>query len=842
MTRQPGLNRHRFRLPRRVRGDVDDEIAFHLEMRIREFVDGGMTLEEARAAAEERFGSQVTLALGLGGVTAIYSVLNAVVLAPLPYPAPDRLVRLQEVKRGESPWAGISLPDLLDWRERARSFERIGVVQTGTGVNLSDGDETEHVTAALVSDDLFAVLGTRALLGRPFDASDHAPGAAPAVVLSHELWQRRFGGDSSIVGRPITINGRPIAVRGIMPAGFHFPDASVKLWLPLPMARGVGYITPNGRWARLFAAYGRLAPGVSLEQAQRELSAVAAQLERENPAQNASLGAAVTPLGKWMVASVDRILWILFGAAGVVLLIACVNVSNLTLVRATTRARDIAVRLAHGATTRHLLRQFLAESTVLALAAATLGTALACGVVRAFVVAPPAALPRLEEVRIQGAALGIATAIAIGTALALGLASAWLYSRPDMITGVMGGGARSTETRGRRRARSVFVVGEVALSVVLLASAALLGVSYVRLTSVDPGFRGEGVTSMVLHPRGATYRASPAAITQLYDRVLSGVRAIPGVSAAAPVDGPPLTGGGTGWTLVPDGEAITAGQDPSASVHVVSEDYFRALGIPLHRGRAIERTDLGEARVAVVNDAAVASIFGGRNPVGRRVALGSVGSRNPPLTIVGVVGDVHDASLALAAEPQVYVPYAPATLAGDMTLVVRSSGAPSGVVSRVREVMRRTDAGVALSDIASMEAIVSASVAGQRVTATLIAAFAALALLMAALGIFGVLAQSVAQDARGLAIRVALGARPAWLVRAVTARGLALTAAGVAVGLAATIGTTGLLSNLLFGVSRTDPVVLGGVVVLFLVVATLACALPALRATRADPVRALRGD
>jgi predicted permease len=884
------LERLLHRLRRNPAADLKEEIGFHLEMRVQDNIAAGMSPVEARVQAERQFGNVgavskeclsieekivrrearsewftallrdlriaarmlgrapayalsaiLTLALGVGGVTTIMSVLSSVVLNPLPFPESDDLVRIQSVKRGDLPWNGVSIPDALDWMERGTSMTGIGLVQSGLGMNLTVADQTVHLSAASLSQGMLPLLGIAPQLGQPFSESDFQPGAAPAVLLSDGLWQREFGGDRRVIGTTTVINGRPFTIRGVMPREFRFPDRTTEMWLPLPIIPGQGYATANGRWARIFPAYGRLRPGVDVTRAQADMAALARQMEAEHPGPDGGMGVSVRPLKAVVLGTTGRTLWIVLGAAGFVLLIACINVLNLGLVRLVTRAREISVRLAHGATRGHLARQFMAESLILVSLGALAGATLAWSAIRGFATWGPHSLPRIEEVAVNGTTLVVTLGVALLIAVALGLAP--LFSSAGLVSGSARAGTRETESRHQGRLRSLFVVGEVALAVVLLASAGLLFASFLRLTSVDTGFNSERVVTLKMSPRGLNYRSSPLALPQLYDQTLESVRRIPGITSAALIGDLPLTGGGTGWTFVPEGVAVEAGQEPSATVLPASDDYFTTLDVPLLRGRGFQRRDFdGQGDEIIINLALAERVYGNEDPVGRRLALGSVGSVNPSLTIVGVVGNMRSASLAEPPRPEIYQPYAPKTLSGDMTLVVRSTAEPEDAVRLVAAAVREIDRTIPVSQVRTLDEVLNESVAGQQFTALLIGMFAGLAVLMAIVGILGILAQSVIQESRAIAVRMALGARPGQIVSRVFRRGMRLTLGGLAIGLLATLATTRVLTTLLYGVTPTDPLVIGLVVALFLLTAALACMLPAVRAARANPIRALRGD
>jgi predicted permease len=783
----------------------------------------------------------LTLALGVGGLTTVFSVLNSVVLSPLPYPASAELVRVQSMKRGDQPWNGVSVPDALDWMERNQSFAEIGLVQAGLGMNLTGNDQPVHVSAAALSQTMLPLLGMSPQMGRLFADTDFQPGAPPTVLLSERLWRREFGADPAIIGETADINGRSFQIRGVMPRGFRFPDAKTEMWLPLAVIPGQGYATPNGRWARIFPAYGRLRPGHSVEQAQLDMTALARQMETENPGPDGGMEVIIRPLKEVELGATGRTLWIVLAAAGFVLLIACVNVLNLGLVRLVTRAREISVRLAHGATRGHLARQFMAESLILATLGAAAGAALAWAAIHGFASWGPRTIPRIEEITVNGTSLFVTLGVTLLIAVALGLAP--IISTQRHVHGATRGGTRATESRQQRGVRSAFVVGEIALAVVLLASAGLLMASFLRLTSVDRGFQSEKIITMRMSPRGPRYAGNPMALPQLYDQTLESVRAIPGIGSAALIGDLPLTGGGTGWTFVPEGVPVEAGQEPTVTVFPVSDDYFTVLAVPLLKGRGFERQDFnGAGNTVIINQTLADRIFPGQDPLGRRVALGSVGSTNTPMTIIGVVGNMRSQSLAQLPLSEMYQPYAPETLSGDMTLLVRSSAAAGDAVRLVMDALRAIDPTIPLSEVRTMNEVIDESVAGQQFTLLLIGGFAGLALLMALVGIFGILAQSVVQESRAIAVHMALGARPGQIVSAIFRRGMRLALGGLAIGLLATVAVTRVLTTLLYGVTPTDPIVIGLSLLFFLLTAGLACVLPALRAANTNPVFALRGD
>ncbi len=784
----------------------------------------------------------LTLALGIGGTTAIFSVVSSVILHPLPYPAGDQLVRVLEVKRGGVPQNVASIPNALDWRQRSRAIESLAIVNAQITSNILGNDEPLHVSAARVSDGFFETVQTHPVLGRGFSAADLAAGAPQTVVLSYALWRDRFGRDSSIVGRSINLNGASAVVVGVMPAQFAIPNATTALWLPLVITPGSGLATPDGRWARMFEVYARVRPTTSLDAANREMDAVARQLETENPGPNGQMGARMVRLKDYMVGDADLTLWIMLGTAAIVLLIACVNVSNLSLARLDARRGEVAIRIAHGATWRDLTAQFLAESVAITVPGALLGVACGFAAVRLLVAAGPASIPRISEVRVDLQALAATLTVAMLIALAIGLASVWLTRRSDAAVALRTG-PRGTETRTQRRVRAAFVASEIALAVVLLIGAGLLVTSYRRLIAVQPGFRGDRVLTMTLSPRGAAARA-PGYLASMYGQVVARVRALPGVQDASITDALPLTGGGTQWTFVLEGAAPPApGHEPRVETHVVDEDYFQALDIPVLAGRGLERGDSSSASPRVVVNAAFAKrYFPGTSAVGHRIALGSASSHDSLMTIVGVVGDVRGESLALDPVPDLYLRYSGNTAAADMTLLVHSAIPSEQMTTIVRSTIHEVAHDVPVTHERTLSAALESSVGSERFRTTLIGVYASLAMLMAAIGVFGVMAQSVIQRRRTFAIRMALGARRERIVGSVLREGMTLASIGLVAGLSVSVVATRFLQSMLFGTSRSDPVVIANVVVGFLGVAAIACAAPAIKAMRSDPASVLRAD
>jgi putative ABC transport system permease protein len=778
-----------------------------------------------------------TLALGIGSTTALFSVVNSILLKPLPYHDPDRLVKVPEIKQGEPEATArrpASPPDFGDWLQKSHSFERLAAVQEDVNVPLTSGDEPYRAAAVRVSSSLFPLLGRQPHRGRPFLPSEDRPDAEPVVMLSYAFWQNHFGGDPTLVGKVLTISGKPHTVVGIMPEDFHFPTAKAEIWLPLAMDLAGG-----SRWARFLSVYGRLRPGTSLAQAQLEMTALAAQLAHDNPGPDTGMSALVVPLKQEIVGDSGRPLWLLLGAVGFVLLIALVNVTNLFLLRTLGRQREIAVCAAFGASRVRILRQFLGESMLLAVIGSGVGLLLAVAGVRLFLALSPEGIPRLAEVAVDPAALALTVALGIVTGLVLGLAPGISAYGPS-LSEVLRIGSRGTEGVHRRRLRTVLVAGEIALSVVLLIGACLMMVSFARLFKVNPGFRPEKVLTMQFtlprssYPEGAQKAA-------FFGRVLERVAAVPGVVSDGMINHLPLSGSNTHWNFHLEGQHVEQGKEPQAGYRVADEGYFRTLRIPLVAGRLFRLADHQKgAAVVLVNDTMARRYWPRGDALGKRLRLGDESSTDQPwLTVAGVVGDVRHDGLAVPAAPELFLPYSPDWW-DPMNLVVRTSGDPEQAAGSVRAAVWDLDKTLPLYNVKTMDGVLAGSLAKLRLDLVLMAVFAAVAFVLAIVGIYGIMAQSVDLQAPTIAVHMALGAdRPA-VLRSVLWRGLVLSASGVAAGVAASLALNRTLASLLYGVSASDPAAFAGVAALFLVIAQVAVLIPALRATRVDPMTCLK--
>ncbi len=773
----------------------------------------------------------VTLALGIGATAAIFSVVEHVLLRPLPYPAADRVMDVNEWAAGRA--TTVSPPNFLDWRADNRSFSSLGLYQDGT-LTLSGATEPERIESVHAEPDVFEALAVRPIAGRLFTRDDARPGAPHAAIVSHGLWARRFGSDLGLIGRAITIEGEAYSVIGIMPSGFGFPERT-DVWAPLVLQPSD--VSPNQRGAHYMRAVGRLKAGVTPAQAQADLDSIEQRLAAQYPDKLEGYSVRVQPLLDSMVGSVRRPLFVLLGAVVFVLLIACVNVSNLLLARATTRTGEIAVRSALGAARARIVRQLLAESVVLSLASGAAGLALAVWGVRLLVLVAPEDLPRAAEFTINPIVLGFAIAVSLVTGIAFGLVPALASSRADLAS-FLKDMRRDTSTAGRGRIRNVLVAAEVSLALLLLAGAGLTMRSFDRLSRVDPGFDPRNVLAFTIRLPEARYPTVAAA--ERFFRELTALLHQPGILSAGGIFQPPLSYGGFGGTFyrldVPEGQ-----RECNAQVRPVTANYLETLRIPLLAGRRVTDQDrAGGPGVAVISDAAARTYWPGENPLGKRIRIAvSLGVREEPRTVVGVVADVRTRSLELEPVPLIYVP-ASQYVADEMTIFARTPGTPMTALPIVKTTLASIDRAVAISRVRTMEEVVAASVAQPRFRMMLLGTFAIVSLLLAAVGVYGMVAFSVNQRRSELGLRLALGAKPGDLLRLVLRQGITPVAIGLACGLAGAVAVTRVMRTLLFGVSALDPVTFLAVALMLLAVAVVACYLPARRAMTVDAVDTLR--
>jgi putative ABC transport system permease protein len=785
----------------------------------------------------------LTLAIGIGANTAIYSTLRAVLWRPLPFPEAERLVMLSSV-RGDAPDAvapgSVSPPDFTDWRDQSRSFSELAAFNEG-GFALTGG-VAEQVPGAFVTGQFFAALRTPAALGRVFQPADAEVGAPDVVLLGHGLWQRRFGADPAVIGRVIEVDSVRRQIVGVMPRGFAYP-LEAELWLPLPFTADE---LATQRGAHYLSVIGRLRNGASLDQARTDLSAVSGRLSEAYPRTNRDGRAAVQDLRRALVGDVRPAMRLLFAAVSLVLLVACVNVANLILGASLGRSRDVAVRAALGASRGRLLRGFLVESAMLAAAGGVVGLGVAALGVRIIAAMDQAGIPLLDQTRLDPAVLLFAAAATAGSAIAFGLLPAWRSSRPDVVTGLRSATGRTTADAHRRRARGVLVIVEVALAVALLVGAGLVGRSLSALASVSLGFRTDEVQTYWLSLPDADYPIERRAV--FVDELLSRLRAMPDVQSAATVFGLPLSG----WNYYMsaserDGLRLDEADQErlSVQVRVVTPDYFQTLGIPVVAGRAFQADDRrGREPVAIVSASAARAIWpdgeavGGHFTVGSRMGLGGdrVGGR-----VVGVVGDVRDHGPASATRPTLYVAYAQFPV-DVFAVVARARRDPLALAEPLRAATAEVDPNLPVFRAHSMTQLAENVVAQPRLYLALLALFAAIATALAAVGIYGVMAQNVAARRREIGIRLALGATRPAVVRLVVKGAMGLAVAGVSGGwLLAWFGRR-LVSGLLFGVEPADATTYAGVAVLATVLSVAAAWLPARRAASVDPSASLRAE
>jgi putative ABC transport system permease protein len=776
----------------------------------------------------------LTLALGIGANTAIFSVVNGVLLRPLPFKDPERLVQVWEknLKRGFTQDT-VSPQNFEDWQEQSRSFDAMAAYEYESFV-LTNRDAPERLVGILASSAFIDVLGIKPALGRGFLPGEDRRGAERVVLLSDRLWRRSFGGRADALGQAVILNGESYVVVGVMPSDFSFPNPRLDLWVP-----SIDLRRPRGD--HFMFAVARLKPTVGLKQAQEEIDVIARRLGEQYPGPNGNSGVTLVPLQEEIVGKARPALLMLLGAVALMLLIACVNVANLLLARATARSKEIAVRAALGASRLRLVRQLLTESLVLALAGGGAGLLLSVWGVNLIVVAGAGTIPRAGEIGVDARAFGFTLAVSVLTGLLFGLAPALNSSAPELSSSLKEGSRGAGVGPRQGRAQGVLIVTEVALAFVLLASAGLLLKSYARLRRVDPGFRAEQVLTARLALPAAKYpEADRQAI--FYQQALERIRTLPGVQQAGVVSDLPFSGSRSGRSFDIEGHATSSepdAQTPHADYRKISPDYFRAIGIRLVRGREFTERDGKDAPgVAIVNEACARRFFPGEEPLGRWLVYGNSGQQ-VRREIVGVVADVKHESLADERAPEVYVPFAQHPQS-EMFFAVRTASDPESFAAPLRNAVLEVDRDLPVYSVLTLRQRLENSVAPQRFDTLLLAVFAAVAMLMAAVGVFGVMSYTVAQRTHELGVRVALGARRRDILRLVVGRGMRLALAGVGLGLAAAFALTRLLTRLLYEVEPTDPLIFAGIAGLLASVALLACYLPARRATKVDPMVALR--
>jgi putative ABC transport system permease protein len=791
----------------------------------------------------------LTLALGIGTNTAIFSVVNAVLLRPLPYAEPERLLAVGSAsQRAPGVRNAVSYPDFVDWRERNRTLEAIAVYHSAT-LTLTGAGAPAHLHGQVVSAELFDVLGARPQLGRVFTRPEERGGARYAAIISHGLWRQRFDSDPHIIGRALTLEHKPFEVIGVMPPGFQFPIQAepVEIWVTpaldfeAPVEPGKQPVTER-RGYRYLDAVARLKPGVTLAQAQAEMAGVAAALAKEYPDNNTGNGIILIPLLRDLTGDYRQALGVVFAAVACVLLIACANLANLLLARASARQRELAVRAALGAGRVRIVRQLLTESMLLALVGGWCGLLLAWWGQESLLRFLPEDLPRLSEIALNRQTFGFSFVVSLLTGVVFGLAPAWRAARIDLNEVLKDGLRGASADAGRAWLRSALVVAEVALALMLLIGASLLVQTFARLKREPLGFDARNVLTASLSFSETAY-AKPEQKIAFIQQALERVRALPGVASASAVLPLPLSGDGVGGSFEFVGRPAQRGDEPTTQVRWVSLDYYRTMKMSVLAGHDFTaRDDLKATPVAIVNRAFVKKYFHNENPLGKQMSL-PIGVRadSTVFQIVGVVSDVkHWKELGRPAEPELYLPYAQLPFINQMSLVVRTAVAPAALADDVARAVHTLDGEAVLSDVKTLEQYLGNAVSQPRFSALLFGLFALLALLLGAVGLYGVVAYSVAQRTREIGIRLALGAPRGAVLRLVMRQGMSLTLLGVTLGLLASYALTRLLKSLLYGVTPTDPLTFATIALLLTFVALLACWIPARRAMKVDPLIAIR--
>ena len=869
------LNRERFDQ------ELDDEMRFHLEMKAQEYLAGGMEEKEAWSAARRQFGNEtrlqeisremwgfgfietlfqdlrygarvltkhkgftvvavLTLALGIGANTAIFSVVNAVLLKPLPFPNSERLVTIRRVDpRGGNVLGLNSYPNFTDYRDRAQGLQHVAAY-TDTYAWLGADNEPERIEEVYASSDLFDVLGLQPAMGRVFTAEEDKPGARIVAVLSDGFWRRRFGSDPGVVGREIVLDGDKTTVLGVMPPGFDFPitQKASDVWVPLGSS-AYGETLKNRR-ANNHAIIASLRPNVSIQQAQAELDAINNQLATQYPEANAGSGVRIADMQRDLVGDVRPALLVLLVSVGFVLMIACVNVANLLLARAATQVREIALRTALGASRGRVIRQMVTESLLLSTAGGGLGLVVAFCVMPLLIAINPGNIPRVSEIHVDRRVLIFTLSVSILTGLFFGLVPALKVSRLDLNDMLKEGGRSSAGSLGRTRMRTLLVVSEIALSLVLLVGAGLLIRSFVALLATPPGYDPSRVLTAILEVPPSEHTAPELFFQQVAERV----RALPGVEAAGVTSLLPLTPADSNIEFRIEGRpAPQPGAEAVARPYAVDASYFRVMKIPTLKGRTLGDEDTERSkRVVVINESLARRYFAGEDSIGKRLLLYNTYKKSEPFPyeVIGVIGDVHFRGLNVPPSPEYYVPFQQMG-PGRMTLVVRSNTLDSAsLTASVRAAITEVNKGALVWDVRQMEQRLSDSVAPQRFNTILLGLFALVALALSATGILGLMSYTVAERTHEIGVRVALGAQKADILKLIVVPGILLAMCGIGIGSIAALALTRLMSGLLFRVSPTDPATFAGIAALLVMVAFAGCYFPARRAMKVDPLIALR--
>lgn len=869
----------------RVERELDKELRFHLDEAVAEGTGKGLSREDAQRSALKKLGGithvqeecrdmrrtnflenvkqdvgyairtllkspgfttviVLTLALSIGATSAIFSVIDGVLLRSLPYKHPDRLVRMFTSNQ-DFPKFPMNPNDFRDFRARLHCFESMAAY-THRDVQLAGTGEAIRISGFSVTAGFFHVLGLKPAMGREFERGDELPGRGHVAIVSDTVWRTRLGARRDVLGKKIVLNAEPYMVVGVMPPGVQHPGNmyhavaygdTVDIWTPFT------FQDPNDRGSHYLDGIARLRPGVTAAQAQSEMNAAMAQLAKEHPDGDGGWNLLVIPLEKEIVGRSERMLFVLLGAVTLVLLLACVNAANLLLARATARQREIAVRAAVGAGRWRLIRQMLTESVLLALTGAVLGAALAVVGVKILVALLPADFPRAGDIHVDTFAFLFTAAIAIGTGIAFGIVPALQGSRADLREALHEGGRSATTSRATLRLRNGLVISEVTLACVLLIGAGLMLRSFVNLLQTDPGFRPEQVLTASISLPSATYKDTKA-IAAFYQRLLPQIRNIPGVVSAGIGSDLPWTGWDDNAGFEIQGEVPPPKEYFHARYHMASPGYFRALGIPIVRGRAFNEHDRADTRGVMIINQATARYWHHGDALGGKLTFADHPKEKDWLTIVGIVGDVKDTPKDAGAQPAFWWPMLqePFPLAANSSIAIRSNLDSRLLADRLRAAIREQDASLAVSDVRTMEQVVAGSYATTRFALFLVALFAALALSLAAIGTYGVIAYSVSQRIHEFGVRMALGASPWGVMRSVLANGIKLAIAGTALGIVLGLTLSRFLGNLLYEVRVADPVAIIATCTIAVIVAAIASYVPARRATRADPISALRAE
>ena len=779
----------------------------------------------------------LTLALGIGANTTIFSVVNGLVIRPLPFAHSEQVdvVYRTDLKRGFDR-GSLLYADLLDLRAQSSSFSGLAAYNE-ENYNLATGEDADYVDGGEVTANLFSLLGVQPILGRDFRTEEDQPGRDGVVLLSHTLWQRRFAGRRDVIGQTILVNGRQRTVIGVLPPKFTFPYVQ-KLWVPLV----VDPKTPRAQTC-CYRVIGRRRPDVTRARATADLQGIAGRLAEQYPDADGGRGIRVAPYREEIVDAETRLnLWVLLAAVGFVLLIACANVANLALARATSRQRETAVRTALGTGRLRLIRQFLTESVVVALCGGALGVLLAQWGINISKLGILEEIPYWVRWELNPGALAFTLGLSFVTGIVFGTFPALEAARGDLHAALKegGGGRGGVGGRGRHRLRNALVIGEIALSLMLLVGSTLMIRTYLTISRVNPGFDPKSVLTMRLYLAGDRYEQASARVG-FYRDVLQRLQELPAVSGAAASNGLPVSDNYAATTVVVEGQPVARGEEPIVGFRTVTDGYFRSLQIPLLTGRTfLPRENAESSGVAVVNRTLAQKFWPGAEAIGRRLRLTS-DSGTVWRTVVGVVGDVQEDELESKPEPQMYVPYADAPRF-HMSLIVRTAGAPGAAAPAVRAAVRAVDPAIALFDVMPYPDLIERSYWPRRLVGLMMATFAGIALLLAAVGVYGVMAYAVAQRTHEIGLRMALGAEVGHVLRLVVGQGLTLAGIGLAIGLVGAFGLTRALASLLFGVSATDPMSYGGIALLLAATTLVASYIPARRAARVDPLVALRSE